>query len=108
MRSWKIWLVASVCFLAAGVVDMVLGKYLDGALFLLLGIVYVYISASYHRKGDRPEPVRAVSDDVAFEVKKLIEEGKKYKAIKRYRTATGAGLKEASEYVDSLIERNPD
>lgn len=36
------------------------------------------------------------------EFKKLISEGKKIAAIKRYRSLTGEGLKEASDYVNSL------
>ncbi|GFP76159.1 ribosomal protein L7/L12 [Clostridium fungisolvens] len=39
------------------------------------------------------------------EVERLIAEGKKIKAIKIYRQATGAGLKEAKEYIDLLCEK---
>lgn len=37
------------------------------------------------------------------EIKALILEGKKIKAIKRYREVTGVGLKEAKDYIDKLI-----
>lgn len=40
------------------------------------------------------------------EFKKLILEGKKIQAIKRYRMLTGEGLKEAKEYVDLISEKN--
>lgn len=43
-----------------------------------------------------------VPDTITDELKSLISEGKKIEAIKRYRIATGVGLKEAKEYVDSL------
>lgn len=43
-----------------------------------------------------------IYDDIKEELKKLISEGKKIEAIKKYRIATGAGLKEATDYVDSL------
>ncbi|QSW21420.1 ribosomal protein L7/L12 [Clostridium gasigenes] len=52
----------------------------------------------------------AVSDtmleNIDVELKNLIEEGKKIKAIKRYRIVTGLGLKEAKDYVDSLSKSN--
>ncbi|MDD4296873.1 MAG: 50S ribosomal protein L7/L12 [Ruminiclostridium sp.] len=40
------------------------------------------------------------------ELKKLILEGKKIEAIKRYRALTGEGLKEASDYVNSIVIKN--
>lgn len=39
------------------------------------------------------------------EIKNLLAEGKKIEAIKAYRIATGFGLKEAKEYVDSLEDK---
>ncbi|SFC76425.1 ribosomal protein L7/L12 [Clostridium uliginosum] len=46
-----------------------------------------------------------VPDTITDELKSLILEGKKIEAIKKYRIATGTGLKEAKEYVDSLSEQ---
>ncbi|QAT40920.1 ribosomal protein L7/L12 [Clostridium sp. JN-9] len=43
-----------------------------------------------------------VPDTITDELKSLILEGKKIEAIKKYRIATGLGLKEAKEYIDSL------
>ena len=43
-----------------------------------------------------------VPDTITDELKRLLIEGRKIEAIKRYRLATGAGLIEAKEYVDSL------
>ena len=43
-----------------------------------------------------------VPDTITDELKRLLIEGRKIEAIKRYRMATGAGLIEAKEYVDSL------
>ncbi|MCI1931184.1 MAG: 50S ribosomal protein L7/L12 [Clostridia bacterium] len=43
-----------------------------------------------------------VPDTITDELKALILEGKNVEAIKKYRIATGAELKEAKEYVDSL------
>jgi ribosomal protein L7/L12 len=39
------------------------------------------------------------------EVIEALRRGKKIEAIKHYRAATGAGLKEAKEYVDELERR---
>ncbi|MEH7097249.1 ribosomal protein L7/L12 [Neobacillus vireti] len=46
-----------------------------------------------------------VTADLQDELLSLIAEGKKIKAIKRYRMETGLGLKESKDYVDSLSER---
>jgi len=43
-----------------------------------------------------------VPDTITDELKRLILEGKKIEATKKYRIATGLGLKEAKEYIDSL------
>ena len=45
-----------------------------------------------------------VPDTVTDELKSLLLEGKKIKAIKKYREVTGLGILEAKEYVDSLSE----
>ena len=46
-----------------------------------------------------------VPDTVTDELKSLLLEGNRIKAIKKYRILTGSGLLEAKEYVDSLRER---
>lgn len=46
------------------------------------------------------------TEDIDVELKDLISEGKKLRAIKRYRMLTGLGLKEAKEYVDLLSQQN--
>lgn len=42
--------------------------------------------------------------NVDCELKDLISQGKKVKAIKKYRMVTGIGLKEAKEYIDLLSQ----
>lgn len=44
----------------------------------------------------------SVLENLDDELRQLIANGKKIEAIKRYREATGLGLKESKEYVDSL------
>ncbi|WP_258280610.1 50S ribosomal protein L7/L12 [Clostridium sp. CM027] len=46
-----------------------------------------------------------VSDETMAELKSLILEGKNIKAIKKYRMATGIGLKEGKDYIDALSEK---
>lgn len=48
----------------------------------------------------------AVTQEINDELKSLIVEGKRIKAIKRYRMVTGFGLKESKEYIDSLINND--
>ncbi|WP_066072788.1 50S ribosomal protein L7/L12 [Neobacillus soli] len=48
----------------------------------------------------------AVTQEINEELKSLIVEGKRIKAIKRYRMVTGFGLKESKEYIDSLINND--
>ncbi len=43
-----------------------------------------------------------VIENIDEELINLILQGKKIKAIKRYRMVTGIGLKEAKDYIDSL------
>ncbi len=43
-----------------------------------------------------------ISDELKSELVELVMENKRVKAIKRIREATGMGLKEAKDYVDSL------
>lgn len=42
-------------------------------------------------------------EDIDEEIEAFVAEGNKIKAIKRYRDISGAGLKEAKEYIDNLM-----
>jgi ribosomal protein L7/L12 len=44
--------------------------------------------------------------DPAAEVIELLKEGEKLQAIKHYRDATGAGLKDAKEFIDEVQRRS--
>jgi ribosomal protein L7/L12 len=50
-----------------------------------------------------PSTIIEIIDDDEFKI--LISEGKKIKAIKRYKMLTGFGLQKAKEYVDSIIKQ---
>jgi len=63
------------------------------------------IAAQVGVPGETGEP-NPITDELMNELKSLILEGKKIKAIKAYRMATGIGLKEAKDYVDALSEQD--
>ena len=46
-----------------------------------------------------------IIENIDYELKNIISEGGRIKAIKRYREVTGVGIKEAKEYVDDLAEK---
>lgn len=50
-------------------------------------------------------PQVVVPNTVTDELKSLLLEGKRIKAIKKYREVTGVGLLEAKKYVDLLNEQ---
>lgn len=47
-----------------------------------------------------------ITENIDEELKTLISEGREIKAIKKYRMATGIGLKEAKDYIDRLSAMN--
>jgi ribosomal protein L7/L12 len=55
--------------------------------------------------GEIAKQIGVPETPVDDEIKNLVVEGKKIKAIKMYRQATGLGLKEAKENIDLLSEK---
>ena len=53
-------------------------------------------------KGETTQDFAGHEDDVEGRVRSLLAEGRKIEAIKVYREATGAGLKEAKDAVEAL------
>lgn len=45
-----------------------------------------------------------INDELKATLLELISEGNKIKAVKEYRSATGAGLLEAKQFIDDLSE----
>jgi hypothetical protein len=87
------------------IMNLIDKKYLLGSLFILLGVIYIYLSITQHKKDNRPNKIEvpdAVLKNMDIELKKLIAEDKKIEAIKKCRMITGFGLKEAKDYVDNL------
>ncbi len=46
-----------------------------------------------------------INEELKETLLKLISEGEKIKAVKKYRIATGVGLVEAKQYIDYLSEQ---
>lgn len=89
----------------------------DMRIGLLIGISSILIFIIGKMKGDilrinaklnlitqQIEIPYTATENLKQELKQLIAEGKKVEAVKIYRIATGAGLLEAKEYVDSLLK----
>ena len=84
-------------------------------------IILVARLTSIHRRLDRVSRLEAKIDallkgagvtfdpyqDIPADVRGAIERGQKIEAIKHYRLATGAGLKEAKEFVEEVQRRRP-
>lgn len=81
----------------------------------MLGIIFSIVSqlqkdiarinASLYRIEKHIGVQNPEAENIDEELRELISQGKKVRAVKRYRIATGLGLKEAKEYVDRLSER---
>lgn len=82
---------------------------------IMLGVIFTIvnqlqsdiarINATLYRIEKHMGVVNEETENIDEELKVFISEGKMVKAVKRYREATGLGLKEAKEYVDRLKDR---
>ena len=93
---------------------------MDATFWLVLGILMVVVGSSWSagtggsNSGRRLRRIERKVDlilkhlgldldqDVSPQVMELVKAGQKIQAIKLYREQTGAGLKEAKEYVEGL------
>lgn len=110
LKTWKLWGFSGICFLFAGVVFLINKNYFTGVFLMLIGLFDIFISITNYKSNKKLTKVK-VSDKVLkkmdIELRNLIAEGNEIKAIKKYRTVTGFGLKEAKEHVDLLIKNKP-
>lgn len=108
-KTWALWLFSTICFTFVGIMDLIEKKYFLGTVFILLGVVYIFLSIKNY-KGSTKSNEKVLSEielrNMDNELRSLIAEGKKIEAIKKYRMITGLGLKEAKEYVDLLGNKN--
>lgn len=109
LKTWVLLLLAGVCFLFVGIMNLTDKNYFPGAGFSFLGAMYFVLSITNYKKDKKSNKIEVpdtVLKNMDIELRKLIAEGKEIKAIKKYRMVTGIGLKEAKEYVDLLSEKN--
>jgi len=83
----------------------------DSVIWIVLGmgmlVIFISISINNSREkvrgaNDSDAEVDSLPKNLEDEIKSLVGEGKKIKAIKRYRMVTGLGLKEAKDYIDRI------
>ena len=70
---------------------------------LIVPLLYVTLTAGVSTVG--PEVLPRLSSEAELEILNLIEDGEKVEAIRRAREFTGADLKAAKDYVESLSKR---
>lgn len=104
LRKWAPWLFLAIYFIFAGIVKLIDKSYPMAIAFIVMGLCYLVLTITNYKNANKPSIVLSEEDleNMNIELKKLIKEDKKNEAIKRYRTITGLGLKEAYEYVEAL------
>lgn len=50
IKSWKLWLFSSICFLFVGIMNLIDKKYSIGIIFELLGVSYIFLSMSHYKE----------------------------------------------------------
>ncbi|MCC5425634.1 DNA-binding protein [Clostridium botulinum] len=104
-KSWILWLIGAICLIIAGIMRLIEKKYSSGVIFIVLGVAYVIFSITSYKAINKTHE-NILSDEelknMDNELRELITDGERIKAIKKYRMVTGAGLIKAKEYVDSL------
>lgn len=99
-KLWGLYLFVGICFLFIGIMNLISQKYFLGIIYIIFGSSYFVTNVT--RKSTKIQVSDEVLSNLNIDLRKLISEGKKIKAIKKYRVVTGSGLKEAKEYIDNL------
>ncbi|MDS1004482.1 DNA-binding protein [Clostridium sporogenes] len=106
-KSWILWGIGAICLIAVGIMRLIDKKYLNGGIFIALGVLYIVFSIINYKFTIKANET-ILSDEelekINNELRELIKENKTTEAIKKYRTATGEDLIKAKEYVDSLMK----
>ena len=100
MKSKAVYFFVSICFLFMGIMKLISNKYFLGIIFVIFGGSYLF--SNMVKKPIKVQISDAELNDLNVELGELISEGRKIEAIKKYRIATGNGLREAKEYIDKL------
>ncbi|MBD5643676.1 DNA-binding protein [Clostridium botulinum] len=101
-KSWILWIIGAICLVIAGIMRLIEKKYSSGVIFIVLGVAYVIFSITSYKAINKIPLSDEELKNLDNELRELITDGERIKAIKKYRIATGTGLIEAKEYVDSL------
>ncbi|MCY6483845.1 ribosomal protein L7/L12 [Clostridium aestuarii] len=107
-KVWKLWFFAAICFSFTGIMSLIGEKNYMGILYISLAALYFILSITNYKANNKSNEIKLSDTELQnmdIELIKLITDGKKIKAIKKYRMATGVGLKEANDHVDSLSEK---
>ncbi|WP_205911138.1 DNA-binding protein [Clostridium sporogenes] len=106
-KSWILWGIGAICLIAVGIMRLIDKKYLNGGIFIALGVLYIVFSIINYKFATKVNETTLSDEElenINNELRELIKEDKSIEAIKKYRTATGADLIQAKEYVDSLMK----
>ena len=109
LKTWKLWLLAGVCFLFSGIMNLIDKEYFLGLRYTFLGLMYIVLSITTYKnnnKSNQIEVSHTVMTDVDNYLRNLISKGKEIEAVKYCRRATWVDLKKAKEYVDLLRKEN--
>lgn len=105
IKNWMYYTFSATCFLISGVMN-----YLEGSsvrsIFLLSFTVLLYVLAFINfRKKDEVRKMLTVDqvEVLESELRVMLEDNNKIEAIKKYRQITGLGLKESSDYIESIM-----
>lgn len=53
IKTWKLYIFSSICFLFVAIMNLIEKKYLLGGPFLFLGALYIYLSITYYKKDNK-------------------------------------------------------
>jgi ribosomal protein L7/L12 len=80
-----------------------------GVIFVVISLMLIVVNILIKNKSFQKEFEKSIlgqsRENIDEEIKKQILEGNKIKAIKIYKDFSGAGLKEAKDYIEELTDR---
>ena len=89
--TWMLWLIAGICFLIVGIMKFGDKNSYSGVMFIALGGLYLVLAIVNYRTKDKSNQIeipKAVLANMDEELRNLIAENKKIKAIKKCRIVT--------------------
>jgi len=105
MKTSRVYIIASICFCLAGIIEIISNQFQLGFSFLALGFTFLVLSMTYMKNQNSKDDVKIDKLDILTkddELMKLISADKKIAAMRRCRKITGCDLMAAEEYVKRL------